>query len=423
MIGPWRQTYNSSLAAKRSITGLRSERQIVQRQTYREWHQASVVVAGSRFVVATKPGVFRDGELDKGAVLLAENAEVSTGDVAVHMGCGNGLAAAVSAEKGASRVVMSDRNVVSVEASRRTLTANGIQNAEIHEAHGSHGMPGDLVADLVAIRIRPEKLPLVQQIVDAFRLLRRDGRCYVAGATNEGIKPAARLLEQVFGSSSVLAYDSGHRVLVAHKKSETPGELAGIDTDFVDPDHFREIDTILGGNRLTLYSRPGVFSWEHVDEATEILAGTMAIPHGASVLDLGCGSGGLGITASLLSGGAVTMLDSDTEAVRSARKSAVAAGIVNYRVLPSDVAGAVLDERYDVVLTNPPFHIGKQTELAVPMQFIEDAWEVLVPGGRVFLVANRTLPYEMPIRQRFGNVTIAHDGRRFKVLSAMKTAG
>ena len=92
----------------------------------------------------------------------------------------------------------------------------------------------------------------------------------------------------------------------------------------------------------------------------------------------------------------------------------------NFRALPSDVAEAVIDERFDLVVTNPPFHVGKQTELSVPMQFIEDAWEVLAPGGQLFLVANRTLPYETPIRRRFGNVLMVHDGRRFKVLTANK---
>jgi 16S rRNA (guanine1207-N2)-methyltransferase len=117
------------------------------------------------------------------------------------------------------------------------------------------------------------------------------------------------------------------------------------------------------------------------------------------------------------------MVDADMEAVRSAHKSAVAAGITNFGILPSDVAGAVLDKRFDVVVTNPPFHTGKQTELAVPIQFIEDAWQVLLPGGQLFLVANRTLPYEGAIEARFGNVASAHDGRRFKVLSATKTPG
>jgi 16S RNA G1207 methylase RsmC len=396
----------------------------VQGQSYREWHQASVSVAGSRFVIATKPGVFGDGKIDPAEMLLAENMAVATGDVVVHMGSGNGLAAVVSTAKGASRLILSDRNVLSAEASRRTMAANDITGAQVIAAHGSYTMPGDLVADAVAIRIRPEKLALVQQLLDAFGLLRGGGKCYVAGATNEGIKPAAKLLEQVFGNSAVLSYDSGHRVLVAAKNSPVRGEIEGVDTGLLNPEHFHEFNATLRGTRLTLFSRPGVFSWQHGDEATEILAATMEIPVGASVLDLGCGSGGLGIIASMLSqGGTTVMVDADMEAVRSSHESAVAAGITSFGVLPSDVAGAVLDKRFDVVVTNPPFHVGKQTELAVPMQFIEDAWQVLLPGGRLFLVANRTLPYETAIKARFGNVASAHDGRRFKVLSATKTPG
>jgi 16S rRNA (guanine1207-N2)-methyltransferase len=139
------------------------------------------------------------------------------------------------------------------------------------------------------------------------------------------------------------------------------------------------------------------------------------------VLDLGCGAGPLGIVAARLSGGGpVTLVDADVEAVRWATRSVAAAGVENCRVLPSDIAGAVLDQRFDVVVTNPPFHVGKATDLDVPLQFIRDAWDVLDAGGRLLLVANRTLPYERPIYQRFGNIATLVNGRRFKVLSATR---
>jgi 16S rRNA (guanine1207-N2)-methyltransferase len=78
------------------------------------------------------------------------------------------------------------------------------------------------------------------------------------------------------------------------------------------------------------------------------------------------------------------------------------------------------DERFDVVVTNPPFHQGKATDLTVPLQFIADAHAHLRVGGRLYLVANRTLPYEQAIAERFGTVRTLHDGRRFKVLSAIR---
>ncbi len=380
-------------------------------------------IGRARYAVASKPGVFADGRLDVAAIMLATHVSVGAGDIAVYMNCGNGLAAAVGAASiiGAS-LFLTDRNVVSVEASVRTLAANGVVSARVIPGHGAYGLPERLVADVVAIRIPHEKLSLLGLLFDAHRLLRPGGRCYVAGATNEGMKTAAKLLNRLFGNMSVLEYESGHRIVVAEKISHDPVDDTALDSPYLVSDTFRELDVTLRGSDIRLYSRPGVFSWDHLDEATKILAGTIEIPSRASTLDLGCGSGPLGITASRLSAGArVVMVDADVEAVRSAKKSAKAAGITNYQVLPSDVAGAVLDERFDVVVTNPPFHVGKQTELSVPMQFIEDSWQVLEPGGRLYLVANRTLPYEVPIKKRFGDVETLHDGRRFKVLSATRS--
>jgi 16S rRNA (guanine1207-N2)-methyltransferase len=91
-------------------------------------------------------------------------------------------------------------------------------------------------------------------------------------------------------------------------------------------------------------------------------------------------------------------------------------------VRASDVTDAVTDEAFDVVLSNPPFHLGKGTDLAIPRAFIEQAYARLLPGGRLYLVANRTLPYESLIDECFGEVRTAHDGRRFKVIGAVRRA-
>ena len=390
--------------------------------SYRSWEIVTIDSPGGGLAVATKPGVFAHGQVDSAADLLARHVRIEQGDVAVVMGSGNGFVPAALARAGrASRIVSTDRNILSVEATTRTLAANNAGTVEVFAQHGAFGVAGDSSADSVAIRIPHEKLALVQLLYDAFRVLRIGGVCYIAGANNEGIKSAAKLLERAFGNSTLLAYDSGNRIASAIKESNTAADGEVFESPFLPSDTFREIEVALRDQSFTMYSRPGVFSWDHLDEATQILAGQMMVLPGASVLDLGCGSGPLGILASRLSGGGpLVMVDADVESVRSAAKSADAAGVTNYRVLPSDVAGAVIDERFGLVVTNPPFHVGKQTDLSVPMQFIDDSWAVLSPGGQLFLVANRTLPYETPIRRRFGNVLMVHDGRRFKVLTATK---
>jgi 16S rRNA (guanine1207-N2)-methyltransferase len=390
---------------------------------YREWQLEQANVAGQRYAFATKPGVFAHGRSDASTLLLAAHAKVSGGDVVVALNCGNGLAGSVAARRGAGHVYLTDRNVVNVEAAQRTLSANELTSAEVLLGHGTIPLPADVRANVATIRIPQEKTALRQLLRDAFDLLLIGGRCYVAGATNEGIKSAARLVAELFGEAHAIAHDSGHRVLQATKRSDAaPSEISS-DGEFLGHDDFRRIEATLRGEPTVLFTRPAVFSWDHLDEATSILADAMDVKPGESVLDLGCGAGPLGIVAARLSGtGRVTLVDADVEAVRSATRSIAEAGLEHRRVLPSDIAGAVLDERFDVVVTNPPFHVGKATDLDVPMQFIRDAWEVLDAGGRLLLVANRTLPYERPIYQRFGNIAAVVDGRRFKVLSATRSS-
>jgi 16S rRNA (guanine1207-N2)-methyltransferase len=210
-------------------------------------------------------------------------------------------------------------------------------------------------------------------------------------------------------------------VVVATKRSDEPAMSEIFANPFLEGDAFREEFATLRGMPITIYSRPGVFSWEHPDEATALLAEHMVVKAGESVLDLGCGAGGLGVVAAKLSnGGRVRLVDADIEAVRSSRGTIEVSRVKNCSVVVSDVASAVIDERFDVVVSNPPFHVGKATNLELPRQFIQDSWEVLQPGGRLYLVANRTLPYEAMIQERFGNVSALHDGVRFKVLFAHK---
>jgi len=389
---------------------------------YRKW-QTSVVRVGDRdLTLVTKPGVVGHTNLDVSSILLAEHVHAKSGDIVAHLNCGNGLLGTALGSSGqVARILLADRNVLSVEAAARTIKANGVARVETHLGHGRAAFPRETRCDIVAIRIPHERLAVLQLLYDAFGVLNVGGECYIAGGTREGIKTAARTMEQIFGNAHVVATDSGYRVVLAIKSASLPASPDTFDSPFLQPDTFNEFDMSLRGRSYKSYTRPGVFSWDHVDEATAILAECMVVRPGDRVLDLGCGAGPLGIVASALTAPErITMVDADSEAVRSARKSADAAGAAAARVLVSDVASAVLDESFDLVVTNPPFHVGKATDLTVPMQFMQDSWTVLATGGRLNLVANRTLPYEGAIKWRFGNVAMVHDGRRFKVLTAIK---
>jgi 16S rRNA (guanine1207-N2)-methyltransferase len=390
---------------------------------YVEHKRASLSVAGHPYVIVSKQGVFSHGRTDPASLMLAKHAaSVAAGAVLVDMNCGNGMVGTVAARSGAARVHLVDRNVVNAEAARRTVRENGATNAEVWLGHGAGPLPSALRANVVTIRIPKERLALLQLIADAHRLLAPGGVCCLAGATNEGIKTAAATLARIFGSERTLARDSGHRLVVATRGTAPHALPAELASPYLDPGVFHEYDAVLRGHALRVSSRPGVFSWDHLDEATAILAEVMAVRRGDTVLDLGCGAGALGTVAGLLSADArVLMLDADVEAVRSATRTAHAAGLTRAEARTSDVGLGVQGERFHLVVTNPPFHIGKATDLAVPMQFIDDAFAALHPGGRMYLVANRTLPYERSVESRFGNVDTVHDGVRFKVLAGIRS--
>lgn len=379
-------------------------------------------MAGRTYTVATKPGLLGHGREETASRLLAERVIVPPGSTVVQMHCGSGLFGVVAAlGGGAARVFLTDRSAVSVEAATRTVAANDATNAVVLAGHGSAPLDPELRADVVAIRIPTEKLALLQLLADAFAVLKIGGRCCIAGATNEGIKSGATMLKDLFGNATVLGTDSGHRVVMAVKRTQTPHDDLLMAHPYLQHHAFLPLAVTLRGIAFQIFSRPGVFSWEHLDEGTAVLADVMDVQPGDDVLDLGCGAGALGLLAARLSGtGRITMLDVDTEAVRCASGGVETAGLTNCRVLRSDVAAAVRDERFDLVVANPPFHIGKNTDLDVPTQFILDAWQVLKPGGHLQLVANRTLPYERIVYETFGNLVHLHDGPRFKVLSAKR---
>ena len=387
---------------------------------YRDWRSTIETIKGARYEIATKPGVFSNGRADPAAKMLAEYALVTAGDTVVHLNCGNGLFGVVAA-RSAAYVHLTDRHCVSHAAAVRTLSLNGAANATALLGHGTFVLPQTLKADVVGIRIPHEKQALLQLLHDAFNVLALGGKCYLAGANNEGIKSAQKVAQDIFGSGLKLAERASHRVVVSTKRSEMPAVNGVFDSPFLEGDAFMELPASFRGRAITLYSRPGVFSWDHVDEATAILADTMQVQTGESVLDLGCGCGALGAVAARLSKtGRVRLVDADNEAVRSTRGTLETAGLRNASVQVSDVGEAVLQERFDVVVTNPPFHVGKATDLSLPLQFIQDAHDVLNEGGRLYLVANRTLPYESMMNERFGNVETLHDGARFKVLHAVR---
>jgi 16S rRNA (guanine1207-N2)-methyltransferase len=105
-------------------------------------------------------------------------------------------------------------------------------------------------------------------------------------------------------------------------------------------------------------------------------------------------------------------------AVAAASENIALNGVARARAFVSDGVPAGAAARYDVVATNPPFHVGKTTDYDIARGFIAAARRALRPGGRLLLVANRFLRYDEPLRAAFDRVDCVVEARGYRVWKA-----
>lgn len=185
----------------------------------------------------------------------------------------------------------------------------------------------------------------------------------------------------------------------------------------------RPIDVQVAGHRFR--SRPGVFAWNRVDPASALLAAHLPPDLAGVAADLGAGHGYL--AAELLARcpgiAALDLYEAQARALELARANlAPFADRAQLGYHWHDVA-AGLPRSYDVIVSNPPFHAqGRADRPDLGRAFIAAAAQALDPGGRLWLVANRHLPYEAALDANFGQVRTVAQQAGFKVVEAIRSA-
>lgn len=171
---------------------------------------------------------------------------------------------------------------------------------------------------------------------------------------------------------------------------------------------------------LTIKTLPGVFSRDKLDVGSELLLTTLKeVPLKGNLLDVGCGAGVLSaVLKSLNPELNLTLIDVNSAALASS-EATLAVNNFTGHVLPSDVFSEI-KQRYHVIISNPPFHDGIQTNLAATSALIRQAKDHLEIGGKLVIVANAFLPYPDILDETFRNHEVLAQTSKFKVYSATR---
>ena len=166
---------------------------------------------------------------------------------------------------------------------------------------------------------------------------------------------------------------------------------------------FKLLQVEILGQQVSLETRPGLFSPEHVDRGTLSMLSHVKIASGMRIMDLGCGCGVVGIVAAKIAGEEnVFMSDADPMAVETARRNAERNGVGGVQVCVSDGFQSVDASGFDLILSNPPY----QTDFSVAKGFIEKGFNRLKIGGKLYMVTKRREWYKNKLISVFGGVEI-----------------
>jgi 16S rRNA (guanine1207-N2)-methyltransferase len=250
----------------------------------------------------------------------------------------------------------------------------------------------------------------------AWQRLAPGGVLVAAQRNDEGARSLQADVTLLFGTAQ--AASKHHcRVVVARRDAEAPAtDAAALAAAWLADDAPRAVGP------AALLSRPGVFAWDHVDPGSALLIENLPSDLAGRAADLGAGIGVLSL-ALLSRCPGIASLD-----LYEAEARALALARANVDARDPDIPVGYhwhdvtrgLPARYDTIVSNPPFHVGREPDPGLGQAFIAAAAAALAPGGRLWLVANRQLPYEAALGAGFASVrcVVARDG--YKIIEARR---
>lgn len=282
----------------------------------------------------------------------------------------------------------------------------------------SHEFDADLLTGARVVLLQlPKSLAELEEIADAVARWAAPDVVLVAGGRVKHMTLAQNeVLARSFGRVQAERAERKSRLIVAAEPREVP-----VDPPFPVKQRHGE---------LVLAAHGGAFAGAKLDIGTRVLLDVLADIDPAvlgaaavgTVVDLGCGTGALAVSYALASPAShVIATDRSAAAVASTLATAAANGVADrVEVMHDDAASALPDASADLVLLNPPFHLGTSVHTGAATRMFDAAARILRPGGVLLTVFNSALGYRAELTRLVGPTAQLRRTPKFTVTRSIR---
>jgi 16S rRNA (guanine1207-N2)-methyltransferase len=262
-----------------------------------------------------------------------------------------------------------------------------------------------------AIIYLPKAKPHLEMLLHNIAcVVRKGGTVAVVGSNDAGIKSTGKLLKRHFEVAQ--KFDSARHCALWTCPNNTETKPFSL-TEYESVGDYE-----LNGTEWPIVSLPGVFSHGSLDQGTQLLLDSLPNLESNHILDFACGAGVIGCYIAAKNRD-VQLSFSDINALALwACERSCELNNIKAEVIPSNGLGEWHNEKFDIIISNPPFHTGVATDYSITESFVKDAKNHLKPNGELLIVANRFLPYPELIDQHFERQADLAKSNKFSVYHA-----
>ena len=291
----------------------------------------------------------------------------------------------------------------------RALKANAAE-VGLADTYSSFPLGAELLtgARIVLMQL-PRSLGALDEIAELIaRFASPDVRVFAGGRLKHMTPAMNAVLSRHFGTVNASLARQKSRVLTARdplardaqSQSEAPsGAPSEAPSDWPHREYHADID-------LTICAHGAAFAGTSLDIGTRYLLEFIdrMKADARDVIDLGSGTGVLAVSlAKARPELHVIASDQSAAAVASTAATAAANGVADrVQVVQDDALSSRPDASADLIVLNPPFHIGSSVHAGIALKLFEDAGRVLRPGGELWTVWNTHLGYRPPLTRLVG---------------------